>query len=433
MNWEIFKSWILTGLVLLSIILFWNLVVFQENYEAIPNQEYINEVSIAEKRKIGELIFPDKMVYRKDRDTYVGSETISVVDSVFNEVARWNYYNFQPALEEFQQLFYNYNQPYLLFLFPDDVPFELMKNMFTIDAKEIPEGNFDYIVVFPNLIKKDEGIVYFVNEELTRAYQGRVRHPDMEHFLTNMNNFIESNSQPYIAYKKTSGSMLFVMDSDITLQDYRYLPKNYNVSNFVNALFQDPGLVKRKGNQYTDTSSLMNVYEDIGMFRFVDPTITRTKISVSELLQKGNDFINEHSGWTDHYYYSSSDIYNSKIVFRLYLSDFPVFSSSGYSEIKLVLGNDGVYSYERPLFSLNFPTTDREQILLSSGRRVLQFLESVDRFDMNTISDIRIGYQFTRAYNDMIISLEPSWFYRIDNTWQRIQESDLGGEQDGLE
>src|SRR5690606_642660 len=76
MNWEKIKSWLLTALVLLSIIFFWNLVVFQENYEAIPKQEYIHEVSIAEKRKLGELIIPDKMVYRISGDYFVGTEII---------------------------------------------------------------------------------------------------------------------------------------------------------------------------------------------------------------------------------------------------------------------------------------------------------------------------------------------------------------------
>lgn len=433
MNWEKIKSWLLTALVLLSIIFFWNLVVFQENYEAIPKQEYIHEVSIAEKRKLGELIIPDKMVYRISGDYFVGTEIIEVVKNVFTNLASWNFYNFQSAIDDFRKELNNKNQSMLLLQFPDDVPYDLIKSMFTIDAKDVPYGIFDYIVVFPAQMMSDEGIVYFVNEEMTTAYQARVRLTNINSFQNALHQFINEIAVPYIVYEKPSGALLFVMENGPMLRDYQYLPKKYSVTGFVDALFQDPSLVTRRGNQYTDTSSLMNVYEDIGMFRFVDPTVTKAQVTISGLIQKSTDFINEHSGWTDQFYYSSTDILNSRVVYRLYLSDYPVFNSSGYSEIKIVLGNDGIYSYERPYFSLNFSTTESEEYVLSSGNRVLDYLESMERFDMNTVSDIRIGYQFTRAYNDMLIKLEPSWFYRIDNSWVRLPESELGGAKDGLE
>ncbi|MCU9613460.1 two-component system activity regulator YycH [Caldibacillus lycopersici] len=438
MRFEQIKSWILTGLVLLSVYLFWNLVTFQENYDntIINNQEYINEISIEDKKELKDIFVPNKMIYRKGENQYVGSEKMELILPMMNVVRSWTYYDFQEIGSEFNDVWENNARDTAFILkFPDELPVELTKSLFSTDTKQFPPGTFHYMVIFPDQMKEDEGIVYLASANFSRAVKARVRNSNIDRFQDDLNNFIEESS-PYYAYQKESGEYLFVLNEATSLGNYQYYPRDYNPEEFKNALFTDPSYVSKNGNRYTDGWSVLDIATDTKMLSFVDTTISiESPITINDLIQTSVGYINEHSGWTDRYYYADSNTTMHEITFQLYFDDYPVFNEIGLSEISLVIGNSGVYSYRRPYFILDYLSYNpvNKEYTLSSGKDVINYLSSIENLDIESVNDVMIGYHLNKEFNSQLIKLEPSWYYRVDNQWKQISEAEMGGVTGGLE
>ncbi|WP_062351057.1 YycH family regulatory protein [Bacillus kwashiorkori] len=437
MKVEQIKSLLLTGLVILSIILFWNLVTYQQNYDFINNQEYVKEMNIGEKRELKQLFIPNKMVAHIQNNQYVGTENLEIIHPVFSELRKWLMYDLQISNDNFSEL-YGTKQS-LIFQFPDILPYELLKTIFNVDIKNLPVGSFKNIVVFPHEIENNEGIMYFTTGNSQVVAKGRIRHMELDTFAQTFNELIQLGN-PYFVYKKNNGEEIYLMKDEILLSDYQYYPKYYDVDLFRRALFSNPNFVSKNGNQYTDGSSVLHVNTDLKKFSYVDPTNSRDFTgNLNELIQTSVKYINEHKGWTDRYYYSNSiqnytsELATHQVTYRLHLNDYPVIDKNGLSEIKINLANTGIYSYERPYFNLDVSYNPSSiQYRLSNGEVVLEYLKKSPSVDLEKIDDIFIGYYLTKEFNDLI-KLEPSWFYKTNNHWIRISEKELGGVDRGLE
>src|SRR5690606_30572055 len=123
MTYEQFKSWLLTGLVLLSIVLFWNLVTFQQNYDSIPNQEYISNITIEKSKEMQDVVVPNKVIYRKGENEFWGSESKESILPIMEELEKWEFYDMQITGNEFRDLFsQTNNNDVLIIQYPDSVP-----------------------------------------------------------------------------------------------------------------------------------------------------------------------------------------------------------------------------------------------------------------------------------------------------------------------
>ena len=146
MKIEQIKTIVLTGLVLLSIVLFWKIVTFQQNYGfARDNQEYVNEVNIDKKKDIKELVYPMKVVYRVDDDVYKGTQNMEDITKIVNELHKWEFYSFQNSTDEFNYKFRDIaDNQVMIFQYPGDIPFSLTKSIFnvTVESQEIPDKQY---------------------------------------------------------------------------------------------------------------------------------------------------------------------------------------------------------------------------------------------------------------------------------------------------
>lgn len=434
MKLEQIKSWVLTGLVLLSIILFWNLVTFQENYDTINSPEYVNDIIIAQKKEPRHLFVPNKIIYRQNENNLVGTANMQYIEPLMAEIRKWELYDFQVSGNEFRDLFIN--KPYIPSInlqFPDDMPTELISQIFTLDeSNDVPIGLFNNMYIFPETFQDGDGAVYFATADMGTIIKARVRYQLFSDFQQAFLKFLDE-SYTYLAIKQDSGSNLYLPLDGLILRDYQYYPRNYDVENFKNALFTDPSIVTFNGNQYQDTSSLMKVYEN-GLLSYVDPTINLSYMSIYDLANSSVVYINEHYGWTDRYYYSESNQTENEITYQLYLNDYPVFNKDGYSKIKLILGNQGVYSYDRPYFSLDIAiNASSKEYQLSTGQQVIDYLGQLEDLDINQVEDIMIGYELTKTYSEQLIQLEPSWFYKKRGRWIRMADEQIRGDENGLE
>ena len=101
-------------------------------------------------------------------------------------------------------------------------------------------------------------------------------------------------------------------------------------------------------------------------------------------------------------------------------------------------GNNRIYSYERPYYTLGLSLPSETDVLtLPSGEQAADLLRQVENLDITTVKELTVGYYLTRDDERGLLNLEPSWFYLSDKVsdkvWTRLNPESLGGGPYGLE
>ncbi|AGK56167.1 YycH family regulatory protein [Bacillus sp. 1NLA3E] len=443
MKYENIKSIILTILVVTSVVLTWNLWTYQPNYATMEKPNYIQEVALSEKREMGELIKPVKLLYHL-KDTHLGTINSGDLEHSLEEMKAWDFYGFKNISDQIGNLpDFVQEKGNLEIIFPDTVPIELYKNMLNISDKKIPKFKFNRIVIDLESRKKDEGSVYFVNygnPKYHQVYASHIKSADLNNFY---NQFYSDSNQltPYFPYKTSEERTIFLPENKTNITSYKYFLDRLDPEKFKDALFNDPSYVQRNdvlsNIEYTDGSSMLTVNNDTLMLSYVNPTEeTDIMANSKDILQKSMDFVNTHGGWAGTYKYESIDELNQKIIYRLYDNKgYPIFSDTGMSEIDQVWGQQEIKKYTRPIFALDVPLrTETIEMTLITGKEVVELLKAKRGFKPELLEDLVVGYSMTKDPKEpQLINLEPSWFYKYSHSWVRITPKELGGIKNGLE
>jgi regulatory protein YycH of two-component signal transduction system YycFG len=411
---EQIKTIVLTGLVLLSIVLFWKIVTFQQNYGfARDNQEYVNEVNIDKKKDIKELVYPMKVVYRVDDDVYKGTQNMEDITKIVNELHKWEFYSFQNSTDEFNYKFRDIaDNQVMIFQYPGDIPFSLTKSIFnvTVESQEIPEqAVFNQIFIFRSDVINDDGVVYFATSDLRSVIKARVKHNYLEDFQKVMDEF-ENKGYDYIALSNNIGKYIYVQNEEMKLPIFQFHTQKLSYDLFKEALFPDPNFVKQEGNSFTDGTSLLKFNVVTDSFTYVNTSIPEnTEENISDMISTSVQYINSHSGWTDSYYYSNAFQKPNKVVFQLYLKNYPV--ANDHSRMELEIGDNKVHSYKRPF--VEYVSFASENITIESGEKIIEKLNT----DNIKFDDLAIFY----SYGPKKV-MQPSWFYKQNNSWRKYSD-----------
>lgn len=439
MRYENIKSTILVFLILISAVLTWNLWTYQPNHGTLENSNYVEEVEIGEKKDIKKLVRPDRIFYHVKEDHF-GTMNSNDIDKVMRELSTWSFYDIEKEtdrIENFKETVHGKGNVEIVF--PDDVPIEIYKVVLNFEEKKLPTFEFDRIIINVENNESDNGVVYFASYKNQEVYKGHISPTALSNF--NRDFYKNADQLPRYFTLDTGKRTLFFPEKETVMDKYKFLPHNLDSDEFKEALFNDPSLVKKSfvknGEEYTDSSSKMNVNYDSNMLLYVNPGEESEYIARSnELLKRSIDFINEHGGYTDAYRYVNLDEINQKVTFRLYsIEGYPVFNERGMSEITQIWGRSEINKYIRPNFALELPLKmEMEKMTLSSGQEALDFLQKREAFNPELLEEITLGYQMLRDSNEQkLIVLEPTWFYRYDNSWGQISMDELGGVKRGLE
>ena len=374
MTYENIKSLILTFLVIGSALLTWNLWTYQPEYETIENANYVQEVSIGEKKDNKTIIKPERVLFHFQKSVY-GTELTSELDKIIRVMSQWNIYDvksYTNKVENFKKLVHG--EGAIEIIFPEKVPLVIYKKVLNFQDKTVPNIRFDRIVMNMENNQKDTGIIYFISYDQREVYIGHVNSADLN--VINRGFYKVADKYPsYIPYEPKENLVLFLPKEETSMMKYKYYPDYLDSEKFKEALFNDPSFVQKsfipEGEEYTDGSSKMNNYYNEKLLFYINPIEESDFVGSSfEILQRGIDFINEHGGWTDAYRFAGMDEWNQKIIFRLYSSEgFPVFNEKGMSEIMEVWGRSEINKYLRPNFSLDLPLrTEMLEVQISSGR-----------------------------------------------------------------
>ena len=243
-----------------------------------------------------------------------------------------------------------------------------------------------------------------------------------------------------MSYLINKQHQVFVPANQVKLNRYKYYMDSLDKGNFKDALFSDPLNVRHEfvasGEEYTDGTRLMSIDKNTYMISYINPSQKSTMLSSSsDLLAKSIRFINNHAGWKENNFrFSNMNEKNQSVNFRLYNEGYPVFNHLGMSKIRRDWGDEQIYSYQRPYFTLDVKIpSDNWKVVLPSGPDVIKQLKMNRNFDYTHLEDLTIGYTLSIAPLDAnLILLKPKWYYRAGGDWLVVPFDESGGEINGL-
>ncbi|OJH19857.1 hypothetical protein BLX88_05885 [Bacillus obstructivus] len=323
MKYETMKTVILVFLVGVSIYLTWTLWTFQVNYEEISNSEPVKEV--VEPKEVKEIVQPNKLVFHEN-DHYVGTTNETEINRVMDEIAAWKFYDIGEAKayrnNDINKVLYGPNK--LIIEFPDLVPFELYKGVLRVSDREIPNEEFDKLVIDLSNPSQKVATAYFINtkDNANKVFSGSASYTSLQAFVNKIKNKNESYV-PYDSYKVTNGRSLLLPKDSVKLNRNRYYWDKLDgdiIERYKNALFPDPKVVEKSldGNNigYNDGTSFLNAKTDLGTISFINPgEKTGNYHNGKDLIKRSIDFVNQNGGWNDDFRYFSKNQEKSQVIF----------------------------------------------------------------------------------------------------------------------
>ncbi|MBC1955504.1 transcriptional regulator [Listeria welshimeri] len=422
-----FRSFLLTILVILSIVLSYFIWKGQPDYEAI-NVKEVEKTTIDKTMTTSQVFKPYKLVVNSNGNNYQ-----SLNESLLNEImAQGKAFSFSEVVlankknsEEYEKVVHKNGT--IEIVFPNNIPFSIFSQIFQVEGDGIESAFFNRIVLDIN--NTDTGLhsVYFANDDQENIYQSSLQNKDIDKIekiiKKNQNKLTQNNK--LILNKRN----MFLSSEETKLNRKKYIIDSLEINLFTSALFQDSGTVKSEGNTYTDGSSVIEMDTDNKVLEYVNPSQERTNpedLSSAKragLIQDSFNFINDHAGWTGDgsYYFTGYTGESATTNFSLFIDNLQVYNENGMADISVTEGLEAVYKYMRPFFRLDTDVPgEKKEVTLSSSYSVYKQLSANPNVKAEEIEDIVPGYHMTRSESsgmNRIVTLEPTWLYKYHDKW----------------
>ncbi len=434
---ETIKSVVLSLLITLSVALTFLIWTYTPKYETIEQQTTV--ASISSKRDIADIVKPYKLLFHFE-DGYQGTAESEEIDRVVNELKNWRITDL--SLEEYDfnaeklDEFMRKRNRFTLF-FHGEVPFSVYDTVLGIEDLNIPEDTFDRIMIdwhSPDTTMN----IHFISKMNNLRYSAKVNVYDRQQF----NHSLLQKGKSYDAYTEVNDAnmpFIAVPSEPLELVRHTFYQNEVSPTLFREALFNDPNAVRisqdgMNQEEYKDDHALMNVDKAKKTLTFVRPGARSKEIAIpSELFLNTFDFVNEHGGWTDDYRLMYMNPRSRYVKFQLFVQGLPVFSDNTSTKIEQVWGEEQVYQYMRPYYTLDLLHPESETTVLYPGTVVAEILNESDKVDFDTVEEIALGYSMEQGNVHNLFTLEPSWYFMINDSWIRFSPKQFGGEKRGLE
>lgn len=402
------------------------------------------DTAIADTKKIEQVVRPVKILYHSE-DRVSGSVNKDEIDLFLSSMSQWQINELTLLADEAtpdEMTDYMHDPSRAVLYYPGSVPFPVYDAMMDISDTSVPEATFNRLVINWESSANGELIVYFINSESGRIYEGIIPLTDFSKFERNIIN--PSEEYPLYVTNESIGAMpIYVPEEPVETSSYVYLYEETPLEVYADRLFEGSGF-QPAGNLidggYTDnTGAFLEKEAAVKGLNFVQSKAETADPAIpSELVFNTVKFINDHGGWTNDYYYFGMAPLNQEIEYRLFINNMPVFGSALSAEINVKWGiTDGkeqVFRYERPIYILE-PTGRTVAKDQASGSAVLAALSRLEEEERAAVTEIMPGYELVRNSNDpdRLMVAEPAWYYKIGGVWLKLSNEVIGGGPFGLE
>lgn len=428
------KSVVLFLLVILSVVLTFTIWTYTPDYEYIEKTEG-KEIEIGTKKSIDEVIKPYKAIFKAE-DAWTGTTSNGAMKDLMNAFGEWTVLDLEQINSNVSPNYLNEmmrKNNRLTVFFASEIPFAAFNSIFQLVDKELPETTFNRMIINWDDYGNKELDVFFVSSNNTSLFRSHVRIPDVNLF---MEEIIEP-SKKYNTFKEIERegyTSLYVVDDKMELLKYTYLFEDLASEKFKNVLFTNPNSVQldeesETTEKYSDGMSIMTVDPAFRSLNYVYPAAESSVSAVPSKIAKDSfDFVNEHGGFTGDYRYISMDLSKKQMDYQLYIQGFPVYSHQTTTRITTVWGDNSIFRYKRPNFSLyNDITLEKEIKELPSGTEIIEKINDLENIVLSDVDDIVVGYYLTQDVNQRLCKLEPSWFVIQKGNWIMLTPEMLGG------
>ncbi|MFJ7737947.1 YycH family regulatory protein [Lysinibacillus sp. NPDC097287] len=439
------KSVVLFVFVILSVVLTFLIWTYSPDYEYVEKIEGKEEIAVGTKKAIDDVIKPYKAIFRAE-DKWTGTASSGAMRDLMNAFDEWEssgleLINGNVSPNYLNEIVRTNNR--LTVFFAGEVPFPVFNSVLHFDDKELPETTFNRIIIDWDKYNNNELDLFFVSDNNTSLLHSRVRIPDGNQFIEE----IIEPSKKYNMFKEVERdgyASLYVVDEKVEMLKYTYvnekLSEELALEKFKNVLFADPNVVKRNEGsatveKYTDGMSLMTVDTHFKSLNYVYPAAESSVRAIpSKIVKDSFDFVNEHGGFTADYRYVSMNPSKNQMDYQLYLEGFPVYSDQITTRITTVWGDNRIFGYKRPYFSLDMDIASEKEIKgLPSGTEIIEKVRKLDTIALSDVDEIVVGYYLTQDENQQLFKLEPAWFLVHKGTWKLLTPEMLGGVENRLE
>lgn len=431
-----FRSFVLTLLVILSVVLSYLIWKGQPDYEAI-NVKEIEKTTIDKTMTTSQVFRPYKLAVNSNGKNYQ-----SLNSDLLNElIAQGKSFSFSEVVlankknnEEYEKLIHKNGT--IEIIYPNNIPFSIFAQIFQVEGEGLESAFFNRIIFDIN--DTDTGLhsVYFANDDQDNIYQSSLQNKDIDKIekIVKANESKLTENDKLILNKRN----LFLSSDETKLNRKKYIIDSLEINQFTAALFQDSGAVKSEGNTYTDGSSVIEMDTENKVLEYVNPSQERTNpedlssVKRAGLIQDSFNFINDHAGWTGDgaYYFTGYNGESATTNFRLFVDNLQVYNENGMADMSVTEGIEAVYKYMRPYFRLDTDVPgEKKEETLPSSYSVYEELSSNPNLRAEDIQEIVPGYHMTRSESsgmNRIVTLEPTWLYKYHNKWFIFQQTKEG-------
>ncbi|WP_456277215.1 YycH family regulatory protein [Bacillus sp. AK128] len=429
MNYENIKSFLLTMLVIMSLVLTWSLWTYQPNLGVIESTEFISDVEIGEKRDAASLIFPEKVLFHKNGSHY-GATDHTTVNDMMEYMRTWRFEELSDITIAVGQEYLNliHGQDGIEIIFPSELSVETLKTIINFDDEISSSVTFDRVIIPMIPSQQEDAVAYFVSYKSKNVFQAKLNNFSYKSFSKDVYQVSIAFPQ-YSEYQVNDKHSIFLQSNPVKANQITYYSIKYPSQDFKEALFTDQSFVKQDSANtgeitYSDGSRAMFINSSSDMLEYVNPApaTDRSMSSAHDTIQKSIDFVNDHSGWTDSYQFSEWNPLSQSTTFRLYIHGLPVYAYSGLSRIKLTWdGANSFNTYIRPMFKLHLSIdSETSAVELPSGDVLIDILQNITEVDMDQLEDAKVAYELKKDFSSAKVTVEPIWVVKQNGEWHKV-------------
>lgn len=437
---EHIKSIALLFLVTLSLVLTFLIWTHTPKLQIIEEKQ-VERVMVGKQKDLQYVIKPYRILVR-DQNEWSGTVGSAVINDLTELMTSWKGTNLQfvqnnMSNQKINDFLRNNNR--MTLFYPEEIPMKVFHAILPLSQDEIPELTFNRMIIDWNKLKTNHVItLYFLSEKNRTLFSTEVNMSE-SYFNTSILETLDRLID-YEEVKIQNLLSLYVPTEKIELIQFTYYIDEIQPDTFKDILFYDPAIVRKNVEssgslKYTDGMTLMTVDTNLRNLNYVNPSAeSLASITASRLLFESYDFINDHGGFTGDYRLISMNLQKHITEYQLYKQGYPVFSNDKSTRIITTWGENQLFRYKRPYYLLDMDiSSEKSPREVATGTEVVEFIKKTKQLELEEIDDIILGYYLKQNDNNLLFTLEPSWFAVVQGSWIRITPEVLGGGNNGLE
>lgn len=434
MNVEVIKSYTLSILVGISLILTFSLWSYQPTNEKTINNDLLDNTDLGGTVESEQSLIQPNLIIFNDYGNYYGFSNPIQGKLLYEDMQEWVLYNLRvteangrPKEGEQVEL-----------IFPEALPIQLIQSMFTLNSS-------DELLLMENMFFQRMYVTFKANNSLTITFlstdgKNQIRadvnntqkHDLLENYMNTRDGLID-----YMVLEEAE-SPIYIPRYPVEIAKYSGTITNIHPNDMRDALFVNPSevIVNQSYNNelwYQDGQRTMHVFENEISMEYINPQDTvYDPMGIMDLIDESIARINGFKGWIHEFQLEDIDPSQNAIRYRMFYNGFPVFNNEFLASIEQAWSYNGrnyeLTEHKGPLYKEY--NLFSENYVLPSGNDVISFLKEESHYKISDIEDIRVGYRLTHqkpiAEENGRITLTPEWYVKIGGEWvQLILEDDL--------